>query len=342
MRVTDVINVFTQWIEQHKGLVTAFAVTVAGAATLGIALIAIGIAAKGVAAGLAVVQTAIKGFAFVQGVCIAQAAALKSSFGLMIQAFANYRNMAIPAMVGTEKFCAALGLASTAANRARASIILMSNAEAAAAVKSAITAKWRAMADALTAFRNSAIAATIATKAQAAAEMALGVKTAIINGWLAMTNALKGLTVASISATIALKSQAVAEGMMTAGRAITAGWQAMTTAPCRSYCCNCISYCCHQSTYCCRSILYSRNYRVECCPETGDCNDRRLHCDKFESGSCCNRNSSGKFSVGVSSEDCSRGNDGSVRSNDLYRSSPRNGSVCCSRCRACRVVYLVI
>ena len=229
-RVTDVINVFTQWIEQHKGLVTAFAITVASAATLGIALVAIGIAAKGVAAGLAVVQTVTKGFALVQGVCIAKAVALKSSFGLMIQAFTNYRNMAIPALVGTEQFCAALGVASTAANRARASIILMSNAEAAAAVKSAIAAKWRAMADALTAFRNSAIAATIATKAQAAAEMALGVKTAIINGWLAMTSALKGLTVASISATIALKSQAIAEGAMTAGRAIAAGWQAMTTA----------------------------------------------------------------------------------------------------------------
>ena len=229
-KVTDVINVFTQWIEQHKGLVTAFAITVASAATLGIALVAIGIAAKGVAAGLAVVQTVTKGFAFVQGMCIAQATALKSSILLIGQAFVDYRNMAIPAMVGTEKLCAALGLASTAANRARASIVLMSNAEAAAAVKSAIAVKWRAMTDALTAFRNSAIAATIATKAQAAAEMALGVKTAIINGWLAMTNALKGLTLASISATIAMKSQAIAEGAMTAGRAIAAGWQAMTTA----------------------------------------------------------------------------------------------------------------
>lgn len=132
-KVTDVINVFTQWIEQHQGLVTAFAVVVAGAATLGIALVAIGVIAKGVSAGLAVLQTVTKGFAFVQGMCIAQATAMKSSILLIGQAFTNYRNLAIPAMVGTEQFCAALGVASSAANRARASIILMSNAEAAAA-----------------------------------------------------------------------------------------------------------------------------------------------------------------------------------------------------------------
>ena len=229
-KVTDVINVFTQWIEQHQGLVTAFAVVVAGAATLGIALVAIGVIAKGVSAGITVMQTVMKGFAFVQGMCIAQATALKSSFLLIGQAFVDYRNMAIPAMVGTEKFCAALGLASTAANRTRASIILMSNAEAAAAAKSFLAAKWQAMSSALTAFRNSAIAATIATKAQAAAEIALGAKTAVVNGWLAMTSALKGLTLASIGAKIALSAQAAVEMAMGAKTAILNGWLAMTNA----------------------------------------------------------------------------------------------------------------
>ena len=175
-------------------------------------------------------QTVMKGFAFVQGMCIAQATALKSSFLLIGQAFVDYRNMAIPAMVGTEKFCAALGLASTAANRARASIILMSNAEAAAAVKAAIAEKWRAMTSALSAFRNSAIAATVATKAQTAAELALGAKTAVVNGWLAMTAALKSLTFASLKAAIALRAQVVVESAMTAGRSIAAAWSAMTTA----------------------------------------------------------------------------------------------------------------
>ena len=229
-KVTDVINVFTQWIEQHQGLVAAFAVVVAGAATLGVALVAIGVIAKGVSAGITVMQTVMKGFAFVQGMCIAQATALKSSFLLIGQAFVDYRNMAIPAMVGTEKFCAALGLASTAANRARASIILMSNAEAAAAVKAAIAEKWRAMTSALSAFRNSAIAATVATKAQTAAELALGAKTAVVNGWLAMTAALKSLTFASLKAAIALRAQVVVESAMTAGRSIAAAWSAMTTA----------------------------------------------------------------------------------------------------------------
>ena len=230
VKVTAVINAFTQWIEANQGLVTAFAVTVAGAAGLAVVLIAIGVAAKGAAAGIAVVQTAIKGFTFLQGVAIAQGTALKTSFTLLTQSFADYRNTAIPALVGTEKFCAALGLASTSANRARASIILMSNAEAAAAAKSALAAKWRVMTNALKNFSLAAVAATAATKAQAAAEAAASVKTALVSGWTAMANALKGLTLSSIAAAAALKAQAVAEGAMAAGRALATAWTAMASA----------------------------------------------------------------------------------------------------------------
>ena len=217
VKVTDVINAFTHWIEANRGLVTAFAVTVAGAAGLAVVLIGIGVAAKGAAAGIAVVHTAIKGFTFLQGVAIAQGTALKTSFTLLTQSFANYRNTAIPAMVGTEKFCAALGLASTSANRARASIILMSNAEAAAAAKSALAAKWRVMTSALKNFSLAAVAATAATKAQAAAEAAAAVKTALVSGWTAMASALKSCTAASIAATVAVKAQTVAEALCTAG-----------------------------------------------------------------------------------------------------------------------------
>ena len=96
VKVTAVINAFTQWIEANQGLVTAFAVTVAGAAGLAVVLIAIGVAAKGAAAGITVVQTAIKGFTFLQGVAIAQGTALKTSFTLLTQSFADYRNTAIP------------------------------------------------------------------------------------------------------------------------------------------------------------------------------------------------------------------------------------------------------
>ena len=230
VKVTAVINAFTQWIEANRGLVTAFAVTVAGAAGLAVVLIAIGVAAKGAAAGIAVVQTAVKGFTFLQGVAIAQGTALKTSFTLLTQSFADYRNTAIPAMVGTEKFCAALGLASTSANRARASIILMSNAEAAAAAKSALAAKWRVMTNALKNFSLAAVAATAATKAQAAAEAAAAVKTALVSGWTAMANALKGLTLSSIAAAAALKAQAVAEGAMAAGCALATAWTAMASA----------------------------------------------------------------------------------------------------------------
>ena len=230
VKVTAVINAFSQWIEANSGLVTAFAVTVAGAAGLAVVLIAIGVAAKGAAAGITVVQTAIKGFTFLQGVAIAQGTALKTSFTLLTQSFSDYRNTAIPAMVGTEKFCAALGLASTSANRARASITLMSNAEAAAAAKSALAAKWRVMTNALKNFSLAAIAATAATKAQAAAEAAASVKTALVSGWTAMANALKGLTLSSIAAAAALKAQAVAEGTMAAGRALATAWTAMASA----------------------------------------------------------------------------------------------------------------
>ena len=230
VKVTAVINAFTQWIEANQGLVTAFAVTVAGAAGLAVVLIAIGVAAKGAAAGIAVVQTAIKGFTFLQGVAIAQGTALKTSFTLLTQSFANYRNTAIPAMVGTEKFCAALGLASTSANRARASIILMSNAEAAAAAKSALAAKWQAVTKTLASFRNTALAAAVATKAQAAAEVLAAAQSTLAAKWTAMTSALKNFSLAAIAATAATKAQAAAEAAASVKTALISGWTAMANA----------------------------------------------------------------------------------------------------------------
>ena len=230
VKVTAVINAFTQWIEANQGLVTAFAVTVAGAAGLAVVLIAIGVAAKGAAAGITVVQTAIKGFTFLQGVAIAQGTALKTSFTLLTQSFADYRNTAIPAMVGTEKFCAALGLASTSANRARASIILMSNAEAAAAAKSALAAKWQAVTKTLASFRNTVLAAAVATKAQAAAEVLAAAQSTLAAKWTAMTSALKNFSLAAIAATAATKAQAAAEAAAAVKTALVSGWTAMANA----------------------------------------------------------------------------------------------------------------
>ena len=230
VKVTAVINAFTQWIEANQGLVTAFAVTVAGAAGLAVVLIAIGVAAKGAAAGITVVQTAIKGFTFLQGVAIAQGTALKTSFTLLTQSFADYRNTAIPALVGTEKFCAALGLASTSANRARASIILMSNAEAAAAAKSALAAKWQAVTKTLASFRNTALAAAVATKAQAAAEVLAAAQSTLAAKWTAMTSALKNFSLAAVAATAATKAQAAAEAAAAVKTALVSGWTAMANA----------------------------------------------------------------------------------------------------------------
>lgn len=216
-KITATTLAVIKWIEANSGLVTAIAATIAGTAALGAALIVIGVAAKGAAAGFAVIQTAIKGFTFIQGVCIAQGVALRNSISLIGAAFVNFRNVAIPAMVGTEQLCAAFGLASTAANRTAASIVLMSNAEAAATAKSILAAKWTAMTGALKAFRTSAIAATIATKAQAAAEAAMAAKGAIVAGWVAMTNALKGMTLATAAATISTYAHTAAEAICTAG-----------------------------------------------------------------------------------------------------------------------------
>lgn len=216
-RATEATLAVIKWIEANSGLVTGFALAVAGAAALGAALIVIGTASKGAAAGIAVAGTVVKGFTFLQGVCIAQGAALKNSLSLIAAAFANFRNTAIPAMVGTEQLCAALGLASSASSRAAASIVLMSNAEAAAAAKSFLAARWTAMAEALKHFRNSAVMATVATRAQGAAELAMSAKNAIIFGWVGMTKALKGLSAATAAATVSTYAHTAAEAICTAG-----------------------------------------------------------------------------------------------------------------------------
>ena len=216
-RATEATLAVIKWIEANSGLVTGFALAVAGAAALGAALIVIGTASKGAAAGIAVAGSAVKGFTFLQGVCIAQGAALKNSLSLIAAAFVNFRNTAIPAMVGTEQLCAALGLASSASSRAAASIVLMSNAEAAAAAKSFLAARWTAMAEALKHFRNSAVMATVATRAQGAAELAMSAKNAIISGWVGMTKALKGLSAATAAATVSTYAHTAAEAICTAG-----------------------------------------------------------------------------------------------------------------------------
>lgn len=192
-KITAVINAMTKWIEANAGMVTKFAVAIAGAAAFGVALIAVGTAAKALSAVIAVAQTTLKAFTFLQGLCIAQGTTLGTSLSLIGQAFTNYRNLAIPALVGTEQLCAAFGIASSAANRTAASLVLMSNAEAAAAGKSMLAAKWTAASNALKSFNFATVAATASVKAQAAAEGIAAMATKVLTGARALAATITGL-----------------------------------------------------------------------------------------------------------------------------------------------------
>ncbi len=234
-KLTSVTLAVIKWIEANSGLVTAFAITVAGAASLGVALITIGVVAKGAAAGIAVVQTALKAFTFMQGLCVAQGTTLGTSFGLITSAFRNYRNMAVPVLVGTEQLIAAFGLASTATNRAAASLVLMSNAEAAMVAKAKLSAIWQGATNVLKSFTLANIGATTALKAQALAQGISTLSTKVLTGARALATTITGLfslsnikatatTLASGSANLflALTTKAIASGYMLATAAVTA------------------------------------------------------------------------------------------------------------------------
>ena len=234
-KITAVINAMTKWIEANAGMVTKFAVAIAGAAAFGVALIAVGTAAKAMSAGIAVAQTTLKAFTFLQGLCIAQGTTLGTSLSLIGQAFTNYRNLAIPALVGTEQLCAAFGIASSAANRTAASLVLMSNTEAAAAGKSMLAAKWAAASNALKSFNLATVAATASVKAQAAAEGIAAMATKVLSGARALAATVTGLfSAANLKAAatataggaanlfLALTTKAVAAGYVLATAAATA------------------------------------------------------------------------------------------------------------------------
>lgn len=234
-KLTAVTLAVIAWIEANAGMMTAFTFAVVGAAALGAALIVIGVSAKAAAAGIAVVQTTLKAFTFLQGLCIAQGTTLGTSLSLIGQAFANYRNLAIPALVGTEQLCAAFGIASSAANRTAASLVLMSNAEAAAAGKSMLAAKWTAACSALKYFNFATIATTASVKAQAVAEGVAAISTKVLTGARALAATVTGLfSTANLKAAatataggaanlfLALTTKAVAAGYMVATAAAAA------------------------------------------------------------------------------------------------------------------------
>ena len=235
-RITAAINTFTKWVETNKGLVTSIAATVASIGVFGAAMFTVGTASRVLSAGVGVVSTAISGISGAFAALCSKGILVSNSFSLITQAFSNYRNAAMPAMVGTSKLLAALNLPIDArAKQIAASLVLMSNAETAAVAKSAIAAKFSAMAAALKGLNTATIAATVSAKAHAAAETLAGIATkaataahtafAAVSGMLTASHAKAALT-AGVAATanlaLAATTKVVAAGYLVASAAATA------------------------------------------------------------------------------------------------------------------------
>ena len=204
-RITAAINTFTKWVEANRGLVTSIAATVASIGAFGAAMFVVGTASRVLSAGVGVVSTAISGISGAFAALCSKGILVSNSFSLIAQAFSNYRNAAIPAMVGTSKLLAALNLPiDSRAKQIAAGLVLMSNAETAAVAKSAIAAKFG-----------------IATKAATAAHTAF----AAVSGVLTASHAKAALT-AGVAATanlaLAATTKVVAAGYLMASAAATA------------------------------------------------------------------------------------------------------------------------
>jgi TP901 family phage tail tape measure protein len=221
--ITNVINLLTKWIEKNSALVTSFAVIIAGSALLGAGLIGLGVAAKGVAAGLTVLKTATQGWLFIQGAGVALCSQLTQSISLVGQAFNNYQNLSMPALVGTEKLLAAFALTSTSANRARAEILLMSNAQAAAAAKDVLTTQLQSLATTLQVVKTNLLTNVAALKAHSLAILT-NCKNSVISFFINAASAIRGMTLATVASTIATKAHSVATNIATAA---TATWNAV-------------------------------------------------------------------------------------------------------------------
>ncbi len=234
-RITAVINSFTKWIEANKGLVASVAVTVGSIAALGAALLTIGTVSRVLSGGIGVLSGVFSAFAGVQAALASKGVLVQGAFSLMARAFADYRNAAIPAMVGTSKLLTALNLPiDSRAKQIAASLVLMSNAEAAAAAKSAIASRFTAITAALQSLNGATIAATISTKAHAAAQTVAGIAAkaataahvafAAVGRALTLSHAKAALT-AGVAATanvaLAATTKVVAAGYLAASAAAT-------------------------------------------------------------------------------------------------------------------------
>ena len=235
-RITAVINTFTKWVEANRGLVASIAATVAGVTAFGAALFTIGTASRVLSTGVGVVSGAISAMSGVFGTLCSRGILVSNSFSLMAQAFSNYRNAAMPAMVGTSKLLAALNLPiDVRSKQIAAGLVLMSNAETAAVAKSAIASRFSAMASALKGLNSATIAATVSAKAHAAAETLAGIaaKAATaanaafvgVAGMVTASHAKAALTAGVAGAAniaLAATTKVVAAGYLAASAAATA------------------------------------------------------------------------------------------------------------------------
>ena len=235
-RITAVINTFTKWVEANRGLVASIAATVVGVTAFGAALFTIGTASRVLSTGVGVVSGAISAMSGVFGTLCSKGILVSNSFSLMAQAFSNYRNAAMPAMVGTSKLLAALNLPiDVRSKQIAAGLVLMSNAEAAAVAKSAIASRFSAMASALKGLNSATIAATVSAKAHAAAETLAGIaaKAATaahaafvgVAGMVTASHAKAALTAGVAGAAniaLAATTKVVAAGYLAASAAATA------------------------------------------------------------------------------------------------------------------------
>ena len=235
-KVTAVVNVFTKWVEANRGLVTSIAATVAGVAAFGAAMFTIGTVSRVLSAGVGTISAAISGLSGVFSALCSHGVLVSNSFSLMAQAFRDYGNASVPAMVGTSKLLAALNLPiDSRSKQIAAGLVMMSNAEAAAVAKSALAAKFQAVAAALRGLNSATIAATVSAKAHAAAETVASLATkaaaaahtafVAVSGALTASHAKAALTAAvagTANIALAATTKVVAAGYLAASAAATA------------------------------------------------------------------------------------------------------------------------
>jgi len=232
-RVTAVINSFTKWIEANKPLVASIATVAAGVMALGAVLLGIGMVSRTVSTGIGAISGAFGILSGVQGALVSKGIVVQNAFGLMARAFSDYRNAAVPAIVGTSRLLAALNLPlESRAKQVAASLVLMSNAEAAAAAKSALAAKFSALAKVLKGVSAASVAAAVSAKAHAAAELfRSGVTKAATAVHAAFVAVGRALTLSHVKSAAAAGGAAVANvALAVTTKAVAAGYLAASAA----------------------------------------------------------------------------------------------------------------